>query len=343
MFTQNIKKNLLSASALTIGLALFAVQPASAKNFTAVSAAKVSPSQISAKALSVRPVSKVPAFLGKQRPSVDMKSVGLKALGRKAYVGKDTLKFDGGIVEFKAQNMTDAKKIVDSVIKIEDSAKAKSVTLRKNGTIILASTKPQSKSSTVAVESSIRASAGGPAEGNIPPAELTKGSFVFYLSNGLYDPLFDCNGDGVLNLLDVELFKAKLDMINNPTPPPPQVTLDDTEDFFSEFGQLNFGGSGASVTITGLPSIDGATTLPGTGAAALNQIAPAAGDEQTAEELASIESAAGTDGSQVTCWEDAATNAEAGQTVSYNFGGQFGEDLLEDATRCNANNTGINN
>ena len=92
----------------------------------------------------------------------------------------------------------------------------------------------------------------------------------------------------------------------------------------------------ASVSIPGLPST-GFAQQAATGAAGLNQIAPAAGEEAgtTAEDVAGINPEAGgsSDGTQsVTCLNDAVEGIPT-TGVTYNFGGSF-EDSIAESTAC---------
>ena len=116
----------------------------------------------------------------------------------------------------------------------------------------------------------------------------------------------------------------------------------DVEDFFNQFGELNFGPNGLNVIITGLPSVVTPNVTAATGASALNLIAPAVGEDDevvatlTPEELASLEPAAGSEDSDIACWGDAVgAAANSGTAVSYNFGGTF-EESLADAAACGA-------
>jgi hypothetical protein len=94
------------------------------------------------------------------------------------------------------------------------------------------------------------------------------------------------------------------------------------------------GVSGLNVTITGLPRLTGGAPGP-TGAAGLNAIAPAAGDETPAD-LANIEPAAGGEGGQnVSCWGDAVNAAGTGGPVNYSYGGTF-EESIAAAASCGA-------
>ncbi len=95
------------------------------------------------------------------------------------------------------------------------------------------------------------------------------------------------------------------------------------------------GVSGLNVTITGLPRVLGFAPAS-TGAAGLNAIAPAAGDETTSADLANIEPAAGGEGGQnVSCWSDAVNAAGTGGPVNYSYGGTFEESIAAAAT-CGA-------
>jgi parallel beta-helix repeat protein len=95
------------------------------------------------------------------------------------------------------------------------------------------------------------------------------------------------------------------------------------------------GVSGLNVTITGLPRVSGFAPAS-TGAAGLNAIAPAAGDETTTADLANIEPAAGGEGGQnVSCWSDAVNAAGTGGPVNYSYGGTF-EESIAAAASCGA-------
>lgn len=100
------------------------------------------------------------------------------------------------------------------------------------------------------------------------------------------------------------------------------------EDFFSNFGNVDFGASGFDLTVLGLPSV-GALNA----AATLNQITPAAGGDEEAsdEDVASIEPAAG--GEDTVCLSEAIAGASAGSPFTYSFGGAF-EDSISDVATC---------
>lgn len=115
--------------------------------------------------------------------------------------------------------------------------------------------------------------------------------------------------------------------------------IDNLEDFFNTFGTFDGNVSGASVTITGLPSV-----TPQQTALLLNNLTPAAGVEEggipgdtngdgelSAEELAALDPAAG--GEEVGCWSDALSGLEGGATVNYSFDTSF-ESELNDAASC---------
>jgi len=110
----------------------------------------------------------------------------------------------------------------------------------------------------------------------------------------------------------------------------------DPADFLQERGFGQFGTSGIDVTVTGLPAIS---------SAGLNNIQPAAGDEETGtsdQDLASIEPAAG--GEQASCWNDAIDSASAGSPVRYSYGSGFGEgneNTLSTLTGSNFGNSSI--
>jgi hypothetical protein len=115
---------------------------------------------------------------------------------------------------------------------------------------------------------------------------------------------------------------------------PDSLGLENDKDFFEDFDPFNGGVSGLNVTITGLPRISGFAPAS-TGAAGLNAIAPAAGDETPAD-LANIEPAAGGEGGQnVSCWGDAVNAAGTGGPVNYSYGGTF-EESIAAAASCGA-------
>ncbi len=97
-------------------------------------------------------------------------------------------------------------------------------------------------------------------------------------------------------------------------------TIDNIQDFFRNIQFSDAVSHGASLTITGLPPLDGIN---------LNDINPAAGEGAEAEKLANIDPAAGGNeptSREVTCLEDVTGNMSVG-TVSYKFGGSLGESL----------------
>ncbi|MGH1375146.1 MAG: right-handed parallel beta-helix repeat-containing protein [Alphaproteobacteria bacterium] len=103
------------------------------------------------------------------------------------------------------------------------------------------------------------------------------------------------------------------------------------QDFLPESEAASRTSNGASLVITGLPSVNGF------GADALNNIAPNAGGEgnENPEDLANIDPAAGGEEqspSQVTCMGDAVGALESG-SVSYSFGGSF-EDSIAGTSSC---------
>ncbi|MBK7362353.1 MAG: right-handed parallel beta-helix repeat-containing protein [Micavibrio sp.] len=115
---------------------------------------------------------------------------------------------------------------------------------------------------------------------------------------------------------------------------PDAIDLDESK-FFEDFDPFAGGVSGLNVTITGLPRVSGFAPASG-GAAGLNAIAPAAGDETTSADLANIEPAAGGEGGQnVSCWSDAVNAAGTGGPVNYSYGGTFEESIAAAAT-CGA-------
>ncbi|MEM9468887.1 MAG: right-handed parallel beta-helix repeat-containing protein [Pseudomonadota bacterium] len=109
----------------------------------------------------------------------------------------------------------------------------------------------------------------------------------------------------------------------------PDIDQEDVFQFFS-----NGGGSldGFNLTILGLPSVPGASGLS---AAALNDIAPAAGgDNPTPEALNAIETAAGGDDTEsATCWNDALNAASNGGAVNFSYG-SGAEALLNGEASC---------
>jgi parallel beta-helix repeat protein len=108
---------------------------------------------------------------------------------------------------------------------------------------------------------------------------------------------------------------------------PESLTIENFEDFFKNFDGFGGGPGGLRVTVLGLPSVGPIN------AAALANIAPAAGGEegQTAEELAGIEPAAG--GEETTCWGDAVNLASTGAVANFDYGGTF-EDSIAQAANC---------
>ncbi|MGB4057786.1 MAG: right-handed parallel beta-helix repeat-containing protein [Alphaproteobacteria bacterium] len=109
----------------------------------------------------------------------------------------------------------------------------------------------------------------------------------------------------------------------------------DESKFFNNFDGFNGDVSGLNVTITGLPSVNGgaggAGGIGGTGG--LNDIEPAAGDDEEGNP-ANIEPAAGGEGSQeAACWADAVTAAGGGVPVNYSYGGTF-EESIASAANC---------
>lgn len=115
---------------------------------------------------------------------------------------------------------------------------------------------------------------------------------------------------------------------------PADLGIENDKDFFEDLDPFNGGVSGLNVTITGLPRVSGFAPAS-TGAAGLNAIAPAAGDETPAD-LANIEPAAGGEGAQnVSCWGDAVSAAGTGGPVNYSYGGTF-EESIAAAASCGA-------
>ncbi len=100
-----------------------------------------------------------------------------------------------------------------------------------------------------------------------------------------------------------------------------------------EYDPFNGGVSGLNVTITALPRLSGGAAGP-TGAAGLNAINPAAGDESSPADLANIEPAAGAESSSqnASCWGDAVSAAGAGGPVNYSYGGTFEESIAAAAS-----------
>ncbi|MGH1404165.1 MAG: right-handed parallel beta-helix repeat-containing protein, partial [Alphaproteobacteria bacterium] len=100
------------------------------------------------------------------------------------------------------------------------------------------------------------------------------------------------------------------------------------EDFLPERAFSNQTTNSASLTINGLPFINGTG-----GPLGLNNIAPAAGEGE-GEQFANInpEAGEGQPGSEVTCVEDALSSIGSGP-VTYNFGGSF-EDSIAAASAC---------
>ncbi len=131
----------------------------------------------------------------------------------------------------------------------------------------------------------------------------------------------------------------------------------DDEDAYNRFGQFNGAAARFRVTLAGLPRLPGSGTTPvssrtqapgfeGNIANFLANLAPAAGGEgndnapvtqqgtEVVGELAQIEPAAGAnDNADVQCWSQAATQASAGASVSYSFGGTM-EETLNQAASC---------
>ena len=105
----------------------------------------------------------------------------------------------------------------------------------------------------------------------------------------------------------------------------PLLPTIDQEDVFNYFGPYSSGLSGLNVTILGLPGI------PGGAPVALNNIAPAAGDETSPTALNSIETAAG--GEESSCWSDALNTAGSGQSATVSYGGSAA-DLLNGEANC---------
>lgn len=105
-------------------------------------------------------------------------------------------------------------------------------------------------------------------------------------------------------------------------------TIDDIQDFFRNIQQgQNFDG-GANVRIDGLPLVNLPDAIDGN----LNNLEPAAGDEE-GEDVANIEPAAGGEGSQnAGCVGDVVSSLGAG-SVNYNFGGSF-EDTIAAQANC---------
>ncbi|MCB1581155.1 MAG: right-handed parallel beta-helix repeat-containing protein [Rhodospirillales bacterium] len=153
--------------------------------------------------------------------------------------------------------------------------------------------------------------------GNVLPASVLKA-----IENRLWDaddPLL--NGRG-------QIFVARVIPNNR--------TIDNIEDFFNNFGPRGRGFRGLSLTLTGLPPVNGTTSVAG--------ISPAAGDEED-EDVAGIEPAAGEDvagiepaagGEEAACWGDA-LNAAINGSVNYSYSGDPSESL-SDAVNCGSQN-----
>ncbi len=121
-----------------------------------------------------------------------------------------------------------------------------------------------------------------------------------------------------------------------------QATLDNIEDFFNKFSSFNAGPGAASVTIAGMPRIEGLARANPSNAGGfdpnvLANIEPAAGGEDTTgvtdpNALADLEPAAGEE-SETTCWSDAVNAAASGKVASYTFGGSF-ESTMAASSNC---------
>lgn len=132
----------------------------------------------------------------------------------------------------------------------------------------------------------------------------------------------------------------------------------DDEDAYNRFGQFTGAAAKFRLTLAGLPRLPGSGTGPvssrtqapgfqGNVANFLASLAPAAGGEgndnkpvtqqqgiEVAGELANMEPAAGAnDNADVQCWSQAASQASAGASVSYSFGGSM-EETLSQAASC---------
>ncbi len=97
------------------------------------------------------------------------------------------------------------------------------------------------------------------------------------------------------------------------------------EDLYNTFNPFASGSPNVNLTLLGLPSIPGARAAGGGNLGAfLNNLAPAAGDEENGnaglspEQLNAIETAAG-EGSSSSCWSDALGASNQGQVSSLNF------------------------
>lgn len=169
------------------------------------------------------------------------------------------------------------------------------------------------------------------------------------LINGL-DASFDGfapPADGILsqaqrNYLETRIYDADDAPINSRGQlfvgfvPDESGSIENIEDFFNRFGAFGGAVGNIQVTIASLPYIQQPNNqVPGP--AALNNLAPAAGEEDdNAEGLADIEPAAGDEGAEeVNCWGDAANNASGGKASSFSFGGAFGDESLAQAAGCN--------
>lgn len=137
------------------------------------------------------------------------------------------------------------------------------------------------------------------------------------------DRLFDAD-DAVANERG-QIFTGFVETIDGPA---------NFQDFLPEFNPGAGLNNAASVTITSLPSIGNFGNTGG--AAGLNDIAPAAGEESSdPQDLANIEPSAGDESeesSSVTCLGDAVNSLDNG-SVTYNFGGTF-EDTIAGASGC---------
>ena len=124
----------------------------------------------------------------------------------------------------------------------------------------------------------------------------------------------------------------------------PEGQTIDQKDFFRDFqfsGPQNLGGS---LLITGLPSIGGGNNVNVRGGGApvpfnLNDIAPAAGEEEDAQQnVADIQPASGEGANDTSCWSDASQTLGQGTPVTFNFGASANSLLQNTATCGNGQN-----
>jgi filamentous hemagglutinin family protein len=116
------------------------------------------------------------------------------------------------------------------------------------------------------------------------------------------------------------------------------VLLDATEASFDQkdvirtFNPYISQKNGVNLLITGLPRIGGGNGAPGN----LNDISPAAGDEENTQDVANIEPAAGDDATAAACWADANQSLDNGGTAVLSYGGANGTGaaLLKETASC---------